>query len=58
MCVFDATPTANARRLLETSKIHALWVDTMREVRGEALTLREMLSLTKKTETTRLSSIC
>src|SRR4030042_1345542 len=48
--VFDTAPTANARRLLGMSKVYSLWVDKMLKSRGEAKSLRELLSYTKKKE--------
>ena len=48
--VFDTAPTANARRLLGMSKVYGLWVEKMVKSRGEAQTLREALSFTKKKE--------
>jgi arsenite-transporting ATPase len=48
--VFDTAPTANARRLLGMSKVYSLWVEKMLKSRGEAKSLRELLSYTKKKE--------
>ncbi len=48
--VFDTAPTANARRLLGMSKVYSLWVEKMLKSRGEAKSLREMLSFSKKQE--------
>src|SRR4030067_711500 len=46
--VFDTAPTANARRLLGMSKVYSMWVGEMLKSRGEAKSLREMLSFSKK----------
>ncbi len=46
--VFDTAPTANARRLLGMSKVYSLWVEKMIKSRGEATTLREKLSYSRK----------
>ncbi|MBZ5555487.1 MAG: arsenical pump-driving ATPase GET3 [Acidobacteriia bacterium] len=48
--VFDTAPTANARRLLGMSKVYSLWVNKMLKSRGEAQSLRQLLSFTKKKE--------
>jgi arsenite/tail-anchored protein-transporting ATPase len=48
--VFDTAPTANARRLLGMSKVYSLWVNKMVKSREEAQSLREILSITKKSE--------
>jgi arsenite-transporting ATPase len=48
--VFDTAPTANARRLLGMSKVYSLWVEKMLKSKGEAKSLRELLSYTKKKE--------
>ena len=48
--VFDTAPTANARRLLGMSQVYSLWVNKMLKSRDEALSLRELLSFTKKKE--------
>jgi len=48
--VFDTAPTANARRLLGMSKVYSLWVDKMMKSRGEAQSLRKLLSFSKKKE--------
>lgn len=48
--VFDTAPTANARRLLGMSSVYSLWVNKMVESRGEAKSLRELLSYSKKKE--------
>ncbi len=46
--VFDTAPTANARRLLGMSSVYSMWVNKMVESRKEAMTLRELLSYSKK----------
>jgi arsenite-transporting ATPase len=46
--VFDTAPTANARRLLGMSSVYSMWVNKMMESRKEAMTLRELLSYSKK----------
>ena len=46
--VFDTAPTANARRLLGMSSVYSMWVNKMMESRKEAMTLREMLSYSRK----------
>ncbi|MDP2974650.1 MAG: ArsA family ATPase [Anaerolineales bacterium] len=46
--VFDTAPTANARRLLGMSSVYAMWVNKMMQSRKEAMTLRELLSYSKK----------
>jgi arsenite-transporting ATPase len=46
--VFDTAPTANARRLLGMSSVYSMWVNKMVESRKEAVTLRELLSFSKK----------
>lgn len=48
--VFDTAPTANARRLLGMSKVYSLWVNKMLKSRGEAKSLRQLLSFSKKEE--------
>jgi arsenite-transporting ATPase len=48
--VFDTAPTANARRLLGMSKVYSLWVEKMLKSRGEAKSLRELLSFRKHKE--------
>jgi arsenite/tail-anchored protein-transporting ATPase len=48
--VFDTAPTANARRLLGMSKVYSMWVEKMLKSRGEAKSLRELLSFSKKEE--------
>ena len=46
--VFDTAPTANARRLLGMSSVYSMWVNKMVESRKEAMSLRELLSYSKK----------
>jgi arsenite-transporting ATPase len=46
--VFDTAPTANARRLLGMSSVYSLWVNKMVHSREEAMTLKELLSYSKK----------
>jgi arsenite/tail-anchored protein-transporting ATPase len=46
--IFDTAPTANARRLLGMSSVYSMWVNKMVESRKEAVTLRELLSYSKK----------
>jgi len=46
--VFDTAPTANARRLLGMTSVYSMWVNKMVESRKEAMTLRELLSYSKK----------
>ncbi|MGQ9490354.1 MAG: ArsA family ATPase [Anaerolineae bacterium] len=46
--VFDTAPTANARRLLGMSSVYSMWVNKMVQSRQEAMTLREMLSYSKR----------
>jgi len=46
--VFDTAPTANARRLLGMSSVYSLWVNKMVQSREEAMSLREMLSYSKR----------
>jgi len=48
MYVFDTAPTANARRLLGMSSVYSMWVNKMVQSREEAVSLRELLSYTKK----------
>jgi arsenite-transporting ATPase len=48
--VFDTAPTANARRLLGMSSVYSLWVNKMMKSREEAMSLREMLSYSRKKE--------
>jgi len=46
--VFDTAPTANARRLLGMSDVYSLWVNKMLQSREEAVSLKELLSYSKK----------
>jgi len=46
--VFDTAPTANARRLLGMSSVYSMWVNKMVQSREEAMSLRELLSYSKK----------
>ncbi|PKO23109.1 MAG: arsenic transporter [Chloroflexi bacterium HGW-Chloroflexi-1] len=46
--VFDTAPTANARRLLGMSSVYSLWVNKMVQSREEAMTLKDLLSYSKK----------
>ncbi|MDO9130880.1 MAG: ArsA family ATPase [Anaerolineales bacterium] len=46
--VFDTAPTANARRLLGMTSVYSMWVNKMMQSRKEAMTLRELLSYSKK----------
>ena len=46
--VFDTAPTANARRLLGMSSVYSMWVNKMLKSREEAMSLRELLSYSKK----------
>ncbi|HOG48248.1 MAG TPA: ArsA family ATPase [Anaerolineae bacterium] len=46
--VFDTAPTANARRLLGMSSVYGMWVNKMVESRQEAVSLRELLSYSRK----------
>jgi arsenite-transporting ATPase len=46
--VFDTAPTANARRLLGMSDVYGMWVNKMMQSREEAMSLRELLSYSKK----------
>lgn len=46
--VFDTAPTANARRLLGMSSVYSMWVNKMVQSRQEAMTLREMLSYSRR----------
>ena len=48
--VFDTAPTANARRLLGMSSVYSMWVNKMVKSREEAMSLREMLSYSRKKE--------
>jgi len=46
--VFDTAPTANARRLLGMSSVYSMWVNKMVQSREEAMTLKDLLSYSKK----------
>jgi arsenite-transporting ATPase len=46
--VFDTAPTANARRLLGMSGVYAMWVNKMVKSREEAVTLKDLLSYSKR----------
>ena len=46
--VFDTAPTANARRLLGMSGVYAMWVNKMVKSREEAVSLKDLLSYSKK----------
>jgi len=46
--VFDTAPTANARRLLGMSSVYSLWVNKMVKSRKEAMTLKDLLSYSRK----------
>ncbi len=46
--VFDTAPTANARRLLGMSDVYSMWVNKMVQSRQEAMSLRELLSYSKR----------
>jgi len=46
--VFDTAPTANARRLLGMSDVYAMWVNKMVQSREEAMSLKDLLSYSKK----------
>ncbi len=46
--VFDTAPTANARRLLGMSSVYSMWVNKMLKSREEAMSLRDLLSYSKK----------
>lgn len=46
--VFDTAPTANARRLLGMSSVYSMWVNKMVKSREEAMSLREMLSYSRR----------
>ena len=48
--VFDTAPTANARRLLGMSSVYSMWVNKMVQSRKEAMSLRELLSYSRKKE--------
>jgi arsenite-transporting ATPase len=46
--VFDTAPTANARRLLGMSDVYGMWVNKMVQSREEAMSLKDILSYSKK----------
>ncbi len=46
--VFDTAPTANARRLLGMSSVYSMWVNKMVQSREEAVSLKDLLSYSKK----------
>jgi arsenite-transporting ATPase len=46
--VFDTAPTANARRLLGMSDVYGLWVNKMVQSREEAMSLRQVLSYSRR----------
>jgi arsenite-transporting ATPase len=46
--VFDTAPTANARRLLGMSEVYSMWVNKMVQSREEAMSLKDLLSYSKK----------
>jgi arsenite-transporting ATPase len=46
--VFDTAPTANARRLLGMSGVYAMWVNKMVKSREEAMSLKDLLSYSRK----------
>ena len=46
--VFDTAPTANARRLLGMSGVYSMWVNKMVKSREEAMSLKDLLSYSKK----------
>lgn len=46
--VFDTAPTANARRLLGMSGVYSMWVNKMVKSREEAISLKDLLSYSKK----------
>jgi arsenite-transporting ATPase len=46
--VFDTAPTANARRLLGMSSVYSMWVNKMVQSREEAMSLRDLLSYSRK----------
>jgi arsenite/tail-anchored protein-transporting ATPase len=48
--IFDTAPTANARRLLGMSGVYSMWVNKMVKSREEAVSLKDLLSYTKKKE--------
>ncbi len=46
--IFDTAPTANARRLLGMSSVYSMWVNKMVQSREEAVSLKQLLSFSKK----------
>ncbi len=46
--IFDTAPTANARRLLGMSSVYSMWVNKMVQSRKEAMSLRDLLSYSKR----------
>ena len=48
--IFDTAPTANARRLLGMSGVYSMWVNKMVKSREEAVSLKDLLSYSKKKE--------
>lgn len=46
--IFDTAPTANARRLLGMSSVYGMWVNKMVQSREEAMSLRQLLSYSRK----------
>jgi arsenite/tail-anchored protein-transporting ATPase len=46
--VFDTAPTANARRLLGMSSVYSMWVNKMVQSREDAVSLKDLLSYSKK----------
>jgi arsenite/tail-anchored protein-transporting ATPase len=46
--VFDTAPTANARRLLGMSSVYSMWVNKMVQSREEAVSLKDLLSYSRK----------
>jgi arsenite-transporting ATPase len=46
--VFDTAPTANARRLLGMSDVYSMWVNKMVQSREEAVSLKDLLSYSRK----------
>jgi len=48
--VFDTAPTANARRLLGMSSVYSMWVNKMVQSRQEAMSLRQLLSFSRRKE--------
>jgi len=46
--IFDTAPTANARRLLGMSDVYSMWVNKMVQSREEAMSLKDLLSYSRK----------